>query len=69
MVASGNLPVHFCNAPVHYSTGGLPECTGVLPECTGRLPEIRDLKQLSDLFLRTIGIGIFLRENGLLSKS
>ena len=69
MVASGNLPVHFCNAPVHYSTGGLPECTGVLPECTGRLPEIRDLKQLSDLFLRTIEIGTLLQENSLLSKS
>ena len=62
MVASGNLPVHFRNAPVHLSTGGLPECTG-------GLPEISDVKQLSDLVLRTIGIGIFLRENGLLSKS
>ena len=51
-----------CNAPVHSFTGGLQESTG-------ELPEIRDVKQLSDLFLRTIGIGIFLKENRLLSKS
>ena len=62
MVTSGNLPVHFCNAPVH-------QCTGELPESTGGLPEIRDLKELSDLFLLTIGIGTFSQENSLLSKS
>ena len=61
-------------------TGRLPEgyrsiregnrkCTRGLPESTGGLPEIRDVKQLSDLFLHTIGIGIFLQDNGLLSKS
>ena len=55
MVASGNAPVHYC--------------TGGLQESTGGLPEIRDVKQLSDLFLRTIGIGTFLQENRLLSKS
>ena len=55
MVASGNAPVH--------------KCTGGLPESTGELLEIQEVKQLSDLFLRTIGIGIFLQENGLLSKS
>ena len=42
---------------------------GGLPEFTGGLPEIQDVTQLSDLFLRTIGIGTFLQENSLLSKS
>ena len=42
---------------------------GELLESTGGLLEIQDVKQLSDLFLHMIGIGIILQENRLLSKS
>ena len=48
MVASGNAPVH--------------KCTGGLPESTGELLEIQEVKQLSDLFLRTIEIGTFYKK-------